>query len=55
MEYKLEVFTNTEGLQLRTHTDINGVSWFCAKDIAIALEYPETSLKQANNLFGNVP
>ena len=39
MEYMLEVFTNPEGLQLRTHTDMDGITWFCAKDIATALEY----------------
>ena len=53
MEYKLEVFTNPEGLQLRTHTDMDGVTWFCAKDIATALDYSQAG--SITTLFGNVP
>ena len=56
MEYMLEVFTNPEGLQLRTHTDMDGITWFCAKDIATALEYSQTTVNNnIRNLLGNVP
>lgn len=51
--YSLQVFTSTEGLQLRTHTDDDGITWFCAKDIATALDYSEDS--NPARLFGNVP
>lgn len=54
MDYQLQVFSNPDtGSQLRTHTDINGISWFCAKDIAQALGYSEES--NPARLFGNVP
>ena len=55
MDYKLQVFTNNEGLKLRTHTDSYGVSWFCAKDIAQALDYSETTANNTTALFGHVP
>ena len=35
--------------------DVNGEPWFVAKDVARALGYPESSLRQLNNLFGHVP
>jgi prophage antirepressor-like protein len=33
----------------------NGEFWFVAKDIAIALEYPKSSIKQIKNLLKNIP
>ena len=55
MDYKLDIFSSPEGLQLRAHTDNNGVTWFCAKDIATALDYSETTANNTTALFGNVP
>ena len=50
----VEIFSNGE-FRVRTSTDADGTVWFVARDIAEALEYPENSIKQLNNLFGNVP
>ena len=40
---------------VRSRLDENGEPWFVAKDVALALGYPESSLRQLNNLFGHVP
>ena len=31
MDYKLQVFTNQDGVKCRNHTNNQGVTWFCAK------------------------
>lgn len=53
MESALQVFSN-EKFSVRALNE-NGEFWFVAKDVATALEYPENSVRQANNLFGSVP
>ena len=40
---------------VRVHLDENGNPWFVAKDVARALEYPDASLAQMNNLTRHVP
>ena len=50
---KIQVFQN-ENFSVRT-IENNGEIWFVAKDVAKALEYPESSLNQTNNLFGHIP
>lgn len=50
----LQVFTGKDFV-VRTVIDADGTVWFVAKDIAQALEYPESSLNQVNNLFKSVP
>ena len=49
----LQVFIN-EQFSVRSVCD-NGEIWFVARDIATALEYPENSINQVNNLCANVP
>lgn len=46
------VFGNSD---VRVAQDETGTLWFVAKDVAEALEYPETSLGQMNNLTQAVP
>ena len=46
----IQVYRNND-FCVRTITDANGETWFVAKDVAEALEYPESSLKQMNNLL----
>ncbi len=46
---------NFETNKIRTYTDENGNIFFVAKDIAIALEYPKTSISQLNNLLAHIP
>ena len=41
--------------QVRIHGDESGEAWFVARDVAEALEYPETSLGQMNNLTQSIP
>lgn len=53
MEKALQIFTYGSK-EVRT-IDENGDIWFVAKDVAKALEYPESSLNQVNNLFSAVP
>lgn len=53
MDSALQVFSN-EKFSVRALNE-NGEFWFVAKDVATALEYPENSVRQANNLFGSVP
>ncbi len=43
-----------EQKEIRTIVIDNNI-WFVAKDIAIALEYPQSSINQLNNLMANVP
>ena len=53
---EIQVFNNEGlGFHVRTVTDDDGIVWIVARDIAEALEYPENSIKQVNNLFGAVP
>lgn len=40
---------------VRTIMDDSGEPWFVAKDVALALGYPENSVRQLNNLFQSVP
>ena len=40
---------------VRTLLDAQGQPWFVAKDVALALGYPESSVRQLNNLFQSVP
>ncbi|WP_304044178.1 BRO-N domain-containing protein [Desulfovibrio piger] len=40
---------------VRTIMDDGGEPWFVAKDVALALGYPENSVRQLNNLFQSVP
>ena len=54
MNDKLQVFSN-DSFTVRTLKDVDGMVWFVARDIAQALEYPESSLNQVNNLFKSVP
>lgn len=41
--------------QVRIHRDESGEAWFVARDVAEALEYPETSLGQMNTLTQSIP
>ena len=50
----MKIFENSEFGAVRV-VDVNGEPWFVAKDVARALGYPESSLRQLNNLFGHVP
>ena len=50
----LEVFEN-EQFNVRTIVDDNGEIWFVAKDIAMALEYKESSLDSINKLMAILP
>ena len=50
----IQVYRNND-FCVRTTVDADGTVWFVGKDIAEALEYPEASLKQMNNLLGSVP
>ena len=54
MKNSLQVFNNG-GFTARTITDDNGEIWFVAKDVAMVLGYPKSSLNQLNNLFKSVP
>jgi len=49
----LQVFNNGQ-FSVRSVYE-NGEIWFVARDIATALEYPENSINQVNNLCANVP
>ena len=49
----LQVFNNGQ-FSVRSVYE-NGEIWFVARDIAAALEYPENSINQVNNLCANVP
>ena len=51
---EIQAFSNEE-FSVRTTTDTDGTVCFVARDIAEALEYPENSLKQMNNLCSGVP
>ena len=53
MSNSLQVFSNSN-FSVRTINE-DGKIWFVAKDVAEALEYPDNTLKQVNNLCGNVP
>lgn len=50
----VQIFRNAEFGAVRI-VDVTGEPWFVAKDVARALGYPESSLRQLNNLFGHVP
>ena len=52
---ELQIFQNDQFGQLRGHIDETDQTWFCGKDIAESLDYPESSLNQLNNLFGAIP
>jgi prophage antirepressor-like protein len=52
---ELQPFQNEQFGQLRGHVDESDQPWFCGKDIAAALDYPESSLSQINNLMGAIP
>lgn len=54
MNNSLQVFSNNT-FSARTIQDEQGIIWFVAKDIAQALDYPGNTIKQVNNLCGNVP
>lgn len=68
-EIKEEVFSDTkeielsDGIQEFSRDNFgkvriiikDGEPWFVAKDIAVALNYPKSSINQINNLFSNVP
>ena len=49
------VFDDSTFGQTRTIVDENGGIWFVAKDVALALDYPRTSINQLNNLFRHIP
>ena len=53
MENSLQTFNNGQ-FSVRSVCE-NGEIWFVARDIATALEYPENSINQVNNLCANVP
>ncbi|MBR1602878.1 MAG: hypothetical protein IJ667_05510 [Synergistaceae bacterium] len=50
----IQVYRNND-FCVRTITDANGETWFVAKDVAAALEYPESTLNQIGNLLNAVP
>ena len=54
MGNSIQLYSN-ETFSVRTTKDEDGTVWFVGKDIAEALEYPENSIKQLNNLFSSVP
>ena len=55
MNNALQVFSNNE-FSVRTTSDDDGSVWFVAKDIALALEYKEATVKNnISNLFAHVP
>lgn len=54
MSNAIQLYSNQD-FSVRTTQDADGKVWFVAKDVAEALEYPENSVKQVNNLFGAVP
>ena len=51
----LHLFKNEQFGSVRLYVDADGAAWFCGKDIAAGLDYPESSLSQINNLMGTVP
>lgn len=51
----LKVFEKEEFGSVRVLRDEAGEPLFVAKDVALALEYPETSVNQVNNLMRLVP
>ena len=53
MNNSLQVFNNGQ-FSVRSVCE-NGEIWVVARDIATALEYPENSINQVNNLCANVP
>ncbi|MBR1603181.1 MAG: hypothetical protein IJ667_07065 [Synergistaceae bacterium] len=50
----IQVYSNNN-FCVRTTVDADGTVWFVGKDIAEALEYTESSLKQIGNLLSAVP
>lgn len=54
MSNELAIFEG-QGFKVRTLMDADGTMWFVAKDVAEALEYPENSIRQMNNLCSSIP
>lgn len=54
-ENGLAIFNSPEFGSLRGREEPDGTIWVVAKDVAVALEYPESSIAQLNNLMSKVP
>lgn len=52
MSTEIKLFENNE---VRFVTEDNGNFWIVGKDLLKALEYPESSFRQLNNVFRNIP
>lgn len=54
VESGLKIFEKPEFGSVRV-VEKDGEPWFVARDVAFALDYPESTLKQVNNLMGHIP
>lgn len=54
-ESQIQLFNNPEFGGVRGCEEPDGTIWVVAKDVAKALEYPESSLAQLSNLLAKVP
>lgn len=54
-ENGLAIFNSSDFGSLRGREEPDGTIWVVAKDVAVALEYPESSIAQLNNLMSKVP